>query len=357
MPQNRATPSNGSQLALTDFVEPLRRLHDWIRGLVVATCEEHAASDLARVVHDGAGDVTYMVDRVSENALVDWLTREIAVHEPIVLICEGLSGGRLTLPAGADPQAARWQIIVDPIDGTRGLMYQKRPAWILTGVAPNSPAALRPGARGGVTLADIELAIQTEIPLIKQHLSDQVWAVRGSGVHGLRYNRLTGETEPLNIRPSSATDLRHGFATVCRFFPGGRDVLAAVDDALCERLLARQPDEAAVFEDQYACTGGQLYGLAAGTDRFVADLRPLVQPLITARGGVPGHCCHPYDLCTKLIAEAAGVVVTAPTGGPLDAPLDVESNVGWVGYANKQLQKQIEPVLQELLREHRLTEE
>jgi hypothetical protein len=345
---------------LADFVEPLRRLHDWIRGLVVAACEEHAASDLARVVYDGAGDVTYMVDRVSETALVEWFTREIAVHEPIVLVGEGLPGGRITLPDGADPQQARWCIIVDPIDGTRGLMYQKRPAWILTGVAPNrgdaphSPSPRRAGAGGGVTLADIELAVQTEIPLIKQHLSDQAWAVRGRGVHGLRYNRLTGETEPLEIRPSSATDLRHGFATVCRFFPGGRDLLAAVDDALCERLVTREPGEAAIFEDQYASTGGQLYGLASGTDRFVADLRPLVQPLVAARGVAFGHCCHPYDLCTKLIAEEAGVIVTAPTGGPLEAPLDTESNVGWVGYANRQLQQQIEPVLQSLLREHAL---
>ena len=38
-----------------------------------------------------------------------------------------------------------------------------------------------------------------------------------------------------------------------------------------------------------------------------------------------GHCCHPYDLCTKLIAEEAGVIVTDPTGGPFDAPLDTET--------------------------------
>ena len=36
---------------------------------------------------------------------------------------------------------SRWVIIVDPIDGTRGLMYQKRPAWILTGVAAGPGAA------------------------------------------------------------------------------------------------------------------------------------------------------------------------------------------------------------------------
>ena len=54
-------------------------------------------------------------------------------------------------------------------------MYQKRSAWILTAVAPNRGA--------GTSLRDIELAVQTEIPLVKQHLSDQLWALRGGGAH------------------------------------------------------------------------------------------------------------------------------------------------------------------------------
>lgn len=332
--------------SIGEFVEPLRRIHDGIRGLVVSTCEEQASSELARVAQEGAGDVTYAIDRVSEDALVEWFTREIAVNEPIVLVGEGLSGGRITLPDRAFESDARWRIIVDPIDGTRGLMYQKRPAWILTGVAPN---------RGESTsLTDIELAMQTEIPLLKQHQCDQLWAVRGHGVQAVRFNRFSGETQSLMIHPSRAADFRHGFATVCRFFPGGRDVLAAIDDTLCERLLARQPHEAAVFEDQYACTGGQLYGLASGQDRFVADLRPLVQPIVAARGVALGHCCHPYDLCAKLIAEEAGVVLTDATGGLLRAPLDTDSNVAWIGYANTHLRDWIEPVLQDILREHKL---
>jgi len=335
-------------MTLVELNDQLRRLHDWIRGAVVAACEERAAEDLARVVHDGAGDVTYAVDIVSETAIVDWLQREIAAHEPLVLVGEGLPNGRMMLPENAAESDAHWRMIVDPIDGTRGLMYQKRPAWILTGIAPN---------RGEATsLADIELAVQTEIPLVKQHLSDQVWAFRSEGVRALRYNRLTSKSEPLTIQPSTASDLRHGFATVCRFFPGGRDLLAALDEELCQRLLTRQAGEVGVFEDQYACTGGQLYGLASGQDRFVADLRPLVQPLVAARGRPAGHCCHPYDLPAKLIAEEAGVVVTAPDGGPLDAPLDTETDVGWIGYANRELQAHIEPVLQELLREHGLLE-
>ena len=327
-----------------DFIEPLRRLHTEIRELVVTACEERGAAELARVAHEGVGDVIYAIDRISETALVDWFEREIAVHEPIVLIGEGLPQGGVLLPESANAADARWRIIVDPIDGTRGLMYQKRPGWILTGVAPNLGEA--------TTLADIEVAVQTEIPLIKQHLGDQVWATRGGGVQGIRTNRLTGEASPLTIRPSSATDLRHGFATICRFFPGGRDILAAIDEELCERVVPRYEGEVAVFEDQYACTGGQVYNLAIGQDRFVADLRPLVQPLVAARGTAIGHCCHPYDLCTKLIAEEAGVVVSDPSGKQICAPLDTESNVAWTGYANRALYDQIAPVLVELLQTH-----
>ena len=77
------------------------------------------------------------------------------------------------MPHGAAEEEAAFRILMDPIDGTRGLMYQKRSAWILTGVAPNR------GPR--TSLRDIELAVQTEIPLLKQHLSDSLWAVAGKG--------------------------------------------------------------------------------------------------------------------------------------------------------------------------------
>lgn len=327
-----------------DFIEPLRRIHNGVRGLVVAACEERGANELARVAHAGAGDVIYVIDRISETALIEWFTREIAVYEPIVLIGEGLPNGCITLPEGTRPGDARWRVIVDPIDGTRGLMYQKRPGWILTGVAPNLGDA--------TSLEDIEVAVQTEIPLIKQHLCDRAWAVRGGGVQGVRFNRLTGDSHSIVIKPSQAEELRHGFATICRFFPGGRDLLAALDEELCERVVPRHQGEVAVFEDQYACSGGQLYSLAIGQDRFVADLRPMVQPLLAARGTAIGHCCHPYDLCTKLIAEEAGVIVTDPAGGPVRAPLDTESNVAWAGYANQKLHESVAPVLRELLQKH-----
>jgi hypothetical protein len=231
---------------------------------------------------------------------------------------------------------------MDPIDGTRGIMYQKRSAWVLGAVAPNRGALTR--------LGDILIAAQTEIPTQKQHLSDELWAVRGGGATLERFNRLTGERAALPFRPSRADSLRHGYAMLTRFFPGARDELAAIDEEVMLALLGASPEgKALCFEDQYASTGGQLYELAVGHDRFNADLRPLMRELLGKRGQPSGLCCHPYDICTALIAEEVGVRITDPWGRPLDAPLDVEADVAWVGYANSTLQRQVEPVLQAAL--------
>ena len=103
------------------------------------------------------------------------------------------------------------------------------------------------------------------------------------------------------------------------------------------------------FEDQYICTGGQFYELMTGRDRFNADLRPLLEPLLARRGLALGICCHPYDVCTELIARELGVIITDLNGQPLSAPLDASTNVSWVGYANEAIQAQIEPLLQQVL--------
>jgi len=152
---------------IEQLLPPIRHLHEQIRDAVVTACERSAVHDLATIAKEEAGDTIYAIDKVSEELLVEFFTNEVAVHTPIVLIGEGLEPhGQRVLPEGATEAEARWRIIVDPIDGTRGVMYQKRSPWILTGVAHN---------RGPDTaLQDIQLAIQTEIPLVKQHLSDMV---------------------------------------------------------------------------------------------------------------------------------------------------------------------------------------
>jgi len=324
------------------LLAPLRRVHEAIRDSVIAACEAAGPAELSGVAHDGAGDTIYAVDRVSEARLLELLEREVAPVAPVLVIAEGLDGP-VALPRGTREEAAAFRVIVDPIDGTRGLMYQKRSAWILTGVAPN---------RGKATsLRDVELAVQTEIPLLKQHLADALWAERGRGAEAERWNRLTGARAPLALRPSTATTIAHGFAQVSRFFPGARAELAAVDDEIAVALLGPvTPGKAHSFEDQYICSGGQLYELMAGHDRFVCDLRPLMEGLLAARGQALGICCHPYDLCTELIARELGVVVTGIGGAPLDAPLNVEADVAWAGYANEALRAQVAPALEAALR-------
>jgi len=323
------------------LLEPVLALHERIRLGVLEACAGRTIEELTAVADDGAGDTIFRVDRVAEELLVEGLA-EVAREEPLLLLAEGLARGGVALPAGTIPTDCRWKVLVDPIDGTRGLMYQKRSGWILTGVAPNRGADTR--------LRDIVLAVQTEIPLQKQHLSDQLWARRGRGVEARRFDRSTGAVEPLLVRPSRATTLAQGFATFVRFFPGAREALASIDDEVMTALIPSAPGKAGSFEDQYASTGGQLYELMAGRDRFIADLRPLVQSVLEARGLAPGLCCHPYDLAAALIAEELGVVLTGPRGESLDAPMTLDAEVAWVGYANDWLRAAIEPVLQEALR-------
>ena len=319
-------------------------LHDRIRSSVIEACEQQSHDAMAEVAHDDAGDTIYAVDKVSETTLIGGLA-EIAREEPLVLVAEGLPSEGLVLPVGAEERDCRWRLLVDPIDGTRGLMYQKRPAWILTGVAPNRGAQTR--------LRDIALAVQTEIPLVKQHLCDQLWAERGKGCEARRVNRLTGESLPLVLRPSRADSIAHGFASVSRFFPGARDVLAAIDDEIAMEVGGPSTaGKALCFEDQYISTGGQLYELMAGHDRFTADVRPLLSGILAERGMPRPFCCHPYDLCTVLIAEELGLCISDAEGATIDAPLDLETDVAWVGYANERLRRRVEPVLRAALVRH-----
>lgn len=325
-----------------DLLDRLRAIHRRLRDAVVDACEQ--ANDdvdrLARVAGDAAGDTVFAVDRVTD-ALLEDLFAPVARKWPLLLVAEGLGdSGRRVMPAGATPEIV---VIVDPIDGTRGLMFQKRPAWVLTGAAP---------FRGDdTTLADIAVAVQTEIPLVKQHLSDVLWTIDGRSVGAERYNRLTDAVTPIAPRPSTAASIEQGFGGLARFFPGPRAALAEIDDALVERVAGPlRPGRAIGFEDQYISSGGQLYELMMGHDRWVADLRPL----IWAARGERGLCCHPYDLCTVPIARAAGVIVTGAAGGPLVARLDTDSDVAWAGYANDAIRARVEPVLRDLLRERGL---
>jgi fructose-1,6-bisphosphatase/inositol monophosphatase family enzyme len=341
-PSDPATDAELDELE-TRVLPVVQRLHRRIRSEVLDACQRLAADELASVAGDAGGDTLYALDRVSEALLFEELGRDAAALGGLVLIAEGLEHGFVVLPEGTPRASARYVVIVDPIDGTRGIMYQKRSAWALTGVALQ---------RGGATrLSDIALAVQTELPLVKQHLADELFALRGRGARAERVALFGEERTPLTLRPSRAPTVEHGFAMLSRFFPGARDELAAIDEEVIRAVLGPPPaGRALCFEDQYASSGGQLYELTVGHDRFNADLRPLLFGLLAKRGEPVGLACHPYDVCTQLIATEAGVIVTGPDGAPLDAPLDLETPVAWVGYANATLRASIEPALQAALR-------
>jgi fructose-1,6-bisphosphatase/inositol monophosphatase family enzyme len=53
--------------------------------------------------------------------------------------------------------------------------------------------------------------------------------------------------------------------------------------------------------------------------------------VLAERGVVLGICCHPYDVCTELIAREAGVIVTDVSGESLGYDLSVNLTFrGWL---------------------------
>ena len=295
----------------------------------------------AQVAAEGKGDTIYSIDLEAEEVILPLLEEEIASETPFLLVAESISDEPVVLPPGKDPEII---VILDPIDGTRGLMFDKRSAWCLAGIAPN----LGPGT----TLEDIEVAVQTEIPTSRSHIADVLWAGKGEGAAGAILDLDTAIEAPLLLAPSMADSVRGGFAGLARFFPPGREALASIDDEVMRRALGDPGGRALVFEDQYISTGGQIHELATGRDRFTADLRPLVYAGQGLAGA--GLSCHPYDLSTALVAREAGVIVRGLPSGRLDAPLDTVTPVAWTGYSNPRIRDEIEPILLAVLEERGL---
>lgn len=318
------------------IVQRLTSFQSHLRDLILRS---RTTQNLHTVSRETSADTIYALDTVVEPALIDFCD-DWAKTTPLILISEGLenedgSEGSRVFPRGIPEVDAQIRVIVDPIDGTRGLMYDKRAAWSLAGVAPNLGPA--------TTLRDIEIGVMTELPTSKMGSSDVLWAIKGQGAQGNRVDLRSGDISPLLLRPSQATDISHGFATVSNFFPGTKVLASRLMEQIAEAMLGpADVTRATVFDDQYISTGGQLYELIVGHDRFICDLRPLFYRMQNQPDGL---CVHPYDLATWLIAAEAGVILTNGQGQPLDGPLDVTTGLSWAGFANEQLRRRIEPIL------------
>ena len=179
--------------------------HDAVRRLVAFQAEVRDAiiasrqrAGLHEVSHATSADTIYRIDTAVE-PILDAFCAEWAERTPLVLIAEGVENkhgeeGVAVYPRGAREEDAQIRLIVDPIDGTRGIMYDKRAAWALAGVAPNKGKATR--------LRDIELAVMTELPTSKMGHSDVLWAIKGQGAHG---QRVALDSPPVSIAPTAKT--------------------------------------------------------------------------------------------------------------------------------------------------------
>jgi fructose-1,6-bisphosphatase/inositol monophosphatase family enzyme len=318
----------------------LCQLGDAIRDAVIAGRARQSIEQLSAVSHESAADTIYAIDKLSEDAILAWFRDHWPVDEPVELVFEGIDEtAPPCFPAGIDALDTRWKIILDPIDGTRGLMVDKRPAWVLVGLAPQLGPA--------TSLSDICVAAMTEIPLTKQWRADQVSAIKGRGITAESVNVLDGSRAPLELRPSGATDFRHGFASMAKFFPEGRTLISQIEEQVWDELVGLGATSSpTIFDDQYISTGGAFYELLAGHDRFVGDIRPMIHAVLDLDSTL---VCHPYDVAAALVLIEAGVIYESPFGGFPDAPLDTTSPVAWFAFANETLAAKLRPVLHDVL--------
>jgi len=319
----------------------LKRLGEAVRLRVATSLQNQSAAQRAAIFQEGADDTIFQIDRDVETVLLPILEEAAEGVGGIAVIAEGIDAEWLGVLEGNEPSIC---FLCDPIDGTRGIMYDKRSAFFLAGIAPYAPHA---------KLSDIEVAVMVELPTSRAYLSDVLWAIRDKGAYRETLNIHTGIRSSTALSPSKAKTIYQGFGQVVRFFPPGRALLAAIDDEVVETLLPDAPPGKAMnFEDQYISSGGQQYELLVGHDRWIADVRTRLFDSPSFVGKTRGHCCHPYDLAASLIAQEAGVVLTDANGGPLDCPMDTTSDIDWIGYANEHLRVLIEPVLQAAMKNH-----
>ena len=321
---------------IDEIVLNIRKMHKEMRQAILKSRKEHSVSG-ALVASEEEEDTIYSIDRTSEEALLELAEKYLGNKRKVTIIAEGIEK-RVIGSGSGEPL----RIIFDPIDGTRTFIYDKRPAWILTGVAEDY------GDKTNLT--HIFLAVMTEIPITKQWRADQFWAVKGKGAFGIGED-VTGIKKEIKLSPSpsKAKDLNHCFAQISRFFPGTKVEVSEIEEELFKKLLSDTAwGRGNVFEDQYTSTGGQIYELISGKDRFIADIRSLF--IKKWEGKSKLLCSHPYDICTELIAREAGVIIEKPDGGVLDYPLNTKEDISWCGYANKFIYELVAPLFKEILK-------
>jgi hypothetical protein len=177
------------------IVDRLRQFQRKVRDVIVQSrTSAGGAGFLHEVSRSSSADTIYKID-TAVDPILEAFCEEWSQETPLVLIAEGMEDedgkeGPIVFPRGTREEDAHIRVIVDPIDGTRGIMYDKRAAWALAGVAPNKGH--------GTCLRDIEVAVMTELPTSKMGHADVLWAIKGRGARGLR-ERLEPQRATLEL--------------------------------------------------------------------------------------------------------------------------------------------------------------
>lgn len=283
------------------------------------------------------GDISYAIDIKAEEIINNFFSNT-EISGGCIIVAEGIGEKEFPSKNGT----IKYKIIIDPIDGTREIMYDKRSAWILTGVALNKGP--------NTILEDIFLSIQTEIPIQKQKYFSFVFAEKNNGAYEEIYNinDFVLVNKRTKLFSSKTETLQHGYAVFVNFFPGMKKAISELEDFFFKEVLNNiNKNDALIFSDQYLSTGGQIYLLASRRYRMVIDLRHLFDLFYKDRS--IGLCCHPYDLCTFLIAVEAGCIIRNADSYKLESRLETNLDIDWIGFANKKLEKKYWRIISKLL--------
>jgi hypothetical protein len=317
------------------LVDLSRRVRHVARRTVREALERERLQEIARPVGQGAGDVTFGLDAVCEEAIGEWLLEQARMGA-LSLLTEDAGWRHLGPAEGAGPgeepvELAGFdhggpRIAVDPIDGTRNLMHDLRSAWCVISLAG-------PGA-GAPRFGDLAYGLVSEIPDSRAARYRVLEAVAGGGcTAGLRGlgDDLVVSDGALFVDDDDRVD--GGFFPFFAFHPDMRVQATDLAARFFERIAAQEgarPQDC--YDDQLISSGGQLALVALGSYRMVVEAR---HHLASLRGR-PTQTCKPYDMAgAALCAREAGCVVTGIDGTPLDFPIDTETPVDFVAFHNE----------------------
>ena len=274
------------------IVDRLIAFQSTVRDTIIASRTE--AGDLNEVSRSSSADTIYKIDTevdpLLEAACEEWGKLDAPGRRwPRVWRAKTATrSNTASFHTGHAKQDAKIRLIIDPIDGTRGIMYDKRAAWAW----PASRRIKAPATR----LTRYRNRRHDRIAHQQDGPSQMCCGPSRAKAPGQRIDLKTGQSRPFALSPSKATTIDHGFASRRNFFPGTKVLAADVMEHLAANLIGpADVTRATVFDDQYICTGGQFYELIVGHDRFNADLRPLFYKI---QNQPEGLCCHPYDCAT-----------------------------------------------------------